>query len=303
MKKPKIIEKTFSFFNSLNTRAATNRIILHHTGDADIDACAEQIHQWHLNNGWAGIGYHFVIRKSGRIERGRPQWAIGSHAYGANSDSLGIQLSGEFSYNAPSDNQIESCARLIAYLCEEYNIPLDRAHILGHREVTPTNCPGNVLFNLIDVIINKARWYKMQDADVIDTPVEPPKIIFKPRAGMLSEHFAEGEFACKHCGNVEIDPRLIELLEQLRYNIGGYPLHIVRGFDCTAANNLEETVCNAFHAEGKAVDVAFPRQLSRGQFKWYCEQLPFDTIGYYEKRHVHLDIRNGGVGDSFIWEW
>jgi hypothetical protein len=50
-----------------------------------MDASAEQIHGWHLGNGWAGIGYHYVIRKDGTIERGRPEWAIGSHAYGFES--------------------------------------------------------------------------------------------------------------------------------------------------------------------------------------------------------------------------
>lgn len=301
MKKANITEKTFSFFNSLTTRRATNRIILHHTGSADIDAYAEQIHQWHLEKDYAGIGYHFVIRKSGEIERGRPVWAIGAHAYGANNDSIGIHLSGEFTYNTPTDAQIESAALLIANLCEDYNIPLDREHILGHREVTPTDCPGNVLFNLIDVIIGKARWYKFQDADVIDAPAEPPKIIFKPRAGMLSEHFSENEFKCQHCGKIEVDARLIELLENLRWNIGGYPILIERGFDCTVAKRMLESECNAYHDKGKAVDVAFPRQLSRGQFKWYCEQLPFDAIGYYSE-HVHLDVRHGGNGDKFIWE-
>lgn len=301
MKKANITEKTFSFFASLTTRHTTNRIVLHHTGGADIDAYAEQIHQWHLEKDYAGIGYHFVIRKSGEIERGRPVWAIGAHAYGANNDSIGIHISGEFTYNAPTDAQIESAALLIANLCEDYNIPLDREHVIGHREVTPTDCPGNVLFNLLDVIIGKARWYKYEDADIIDAPAEPPKIIFKPRAGMLSEHFSENEFKCQHCGKVEVDARLIELLENLRWNIGGYPILIERGFDCTVAKRMLETECNAYHDKGKAVDVAFPRQLSRGQFKWYIEQLPFDAIGYYPE-HVHLDVRHGGKGDPFIWE-
>lgn len=301
MIRAKITEKTFSFFAPLAKRIVTDKIIIHHTGGADIDAYAEQIHQWHLEKDYAGIGYHFVIRKSGEIERGRPIWAIGSHAFGANSDSIGIHISGDFTYNSPTSAQIESCALLIANLCADYLITIDREHILGHRETISTDCPGNVLFNLLDVIVGKANWYRFSNADVIDAPAEPPKIIFKPRAGMLSEHFAENEFACKHCGQVEIDPRLIELLEQLRFNIGGYPLLIYHGYICGDSDLTFNEPCLYLHNEGKAVDLAVPAQLSYGQFKWYIEHLPFDGIGYY-KNYVHLDVRNGGIGSKIFWE-
>lgn len=274
MKAPNIIDKSFCFFSELQPRFSTNRIILHHTGGADIDAYAEQIHQWHLAAGYAGIGYHFVIRKDGTIERGRPLWAVGSHAYGANFDSLGIHLSGDFSYSAPSQAQIDSAAALIAYLADKYKIPVDRAHILGHRDVCATDCPGIQLYNLIDVLIARASWAIRGAPDTIDTP----EIIFKPRAGMLSEHFSESEF------EYEVDPRLIELLEKLRFNIGGYPLYIL--------NRHERYELRKLHERGLAVDIEYPAQLSLGQLKWYVENLQFGGIGYFPT-HVHLDIADG----------
>ena len=70
-------------FAGLTQRDVTDMIVIHHTGENDIDASAEQIHEWHLNQGWAGIGYHFVIRKNGDVEIGRPEWAVGSHACAA----------------------------------------------------------------------------------------------------------------------------------------------------------------------------------------------------------------------------
>lgn len=242
MERAKIIEKTFKFVNPLAGRNATRRIVIHHTGGADIDAYAEQIHQWHLQAGYAGIGYHFVIRKNGDIERGRPAWAVGSHAYGANSDTLGIHLSGCFTHILPTEKQMEACALLIANLCDEYKIPTDRKHILGHREVDPdglrgTSCPGNMLQDSLDVIVGKANWYRYGAPDVVDTPAETPN--FKSNlAGMLSEHFAESEFVCKCCGKgaEKISPKLIELLEKLRWNIGGYPLYINSAYRCPKHN-------------------------------------------------------------------
>lgn len=148
-------------FTSLSTRGATDMIVIHHTGCNDIDASAEQIHGWHLGQGWSGIGYHFVIRKNGTVERGRPEWAIGSHAYGENSHTLGIHLSGDFEQAQPTQAQLESCAVLLANLCTDYGIPIDRDHIVGHGELMATSCPGTNLQALLDngTLTGKANWY------------------------------------------------------------------------------------------------------------------------------------------------
>lgn len=150
--------------DDLSERSCTDMIVIHHTGSPDMDADAEQIHGWHLNNGWAGIGYHFVIRKDGTIELGRPEWAIGSHAYGENSHSLGIHLSGDFSDVEPTTEQIESLAMLIAYLCNKYGIEINRDNIVGHGELMATDCPGENLQALLDdgTVIGKAIFYRDQ---------------------------------------------------------------------------------------------------------------------------------------------
>ena len=135
--------------DDLAERDETDMIVIHHTGSPDMDASAEQINEWHLSNGWAGIGYHFVVRKNGTIERGRPQWAKGAHAEGDNSHSIGIHLSGNFSAVKPTTKQIENTALLVANLCEEYDIPIDREHIVGHGELMATDCPGTYLQALL----------------------------------------------------------------------------------------------------------------------------------------------------------
>ena len=65
-------------FNGLKNRSSTRMIVLHHSASRDVPAA--EIHGWHLARGWAGIGYHFVIRKNGNIEQGRPMQMIGAHA-------------------------------------------------------------------------------------------------------------------------------------------------------------------------------------------------------------------------------
>lgn len=164
------IKETNLNFNSLSERSYTDMIVIHHTGGNDIDASAEQIHGWHLNNGWAGIGYHYVIRKDGTIERGRPEWAIGSHAYGENSHTIGIHLSGEFDSAEPTNEQVEKCAMLIADIADRYSLPIDRNTVVGHGELMSTDCPGTNLQALLDdgTITGKAVWYYNQAHGVAD---------------------------------------------------------------------------------------------------------------------------------------
>ena len=151
------------YFNgTLTTRKVTDMIVLHHTGGADIDASAKEIDKWHKNNGWAGIGYHYVIRKDGTIEQGRPDWTVGAHAYGENSHTIGIHLSGDFSVAKPTEAQIEATAMLLANLCTDYGLPMDEDHIVGHRDLMPTDCPGDNLYYEIPTIIGKGNWYANQ---------------------------------------------------------------------------------------------------------------------------------------------
>ena len=157
------VKDTHLHFNgTLSTRKTTDMIVLHHTGGADIDASAEEIDQWHKNNGWAGIGYHYVIRKDGTIEKGRPDWTVGAHAYGENWHTIGIHLSGDFSVAEPTEAQIESTAMLLANLCADYGLPIDEDHIVGHRDLMSTDCPGDNLYGEIPTIIGKANWYANQ---------------------------------------------------------------------------------------------------------------------------------------------
>lgn len=172
MTTPNIIETNLTPILSLAERNQTDMIVIHHTGEADIDASAEQIDQWHKNNNppWAMIGYHFVIRKNGDIERGRLEWAVGSHVYGENYHTLGIHLSGDFMTAQPTPAQMESCAALVNYLCIRYGIPLDRDHIVGHCDLMSTDCPGTNLYSRLDEIIANAQGgFNISEVSKADT--------------------------------------------------------------------------------------------------------------------------------------
>lgn len=126
-------------------------------GDASV------INDWHLQNGWSGIGYHFVILNgyrskydkddsNGLIEEGRDLEKSGAHCIGYNDNSIGICLIGEktFTYE-----QLVSLVGLLYEYMDKYNIPV--ANILGHYETEKANgktCP-NFNMNKIREILSK----------------------------------------------------------------------------------------------------------------------------------------------------
>lgn len=131
-----IIETNLEF-KDMSTRKSTERIIIHH---ADAKSCsAEDIHRWHLNNGWSGAGYHFLVRKDGKIYRLRPEDKVGAHAYGSNYNSLGICFEGDYMQEDMLEAQKAAGKELVAYLKNKYNIKTVQAH----RDVCATSCPGD----------------------------------------------------------------------------------------------------------------------------------------------------------------
>lgn len=131
-----IIEKTYKWASKLSKRKTTKRIILHHA--EAVKCTADDIHKWHLNNGWSGIGYHFLVRKDGTIYRGRPEDTLGSHAKGANSDSIGICAEGSYMKETMPEAQKQAIKELVAHLKSKYGI----TKVQRHKDVTSTDCPG-----------------------------------------------------------------------------------------------------------------------------------------------------------------
>lgn len=118
-------------------RGGTTEIILHHAEAKS--ATVEQINQWHLDRGWTGIGYHYYIRKDGSVYRGRPEWAVGAHAVGHNSVSIGICCEGSYMTETMPTAQLTALKALIRDVQSRYGGTLK---LLRHKDVNSTDCPG-----------------------------------------------------------------------------------------------------------------------------------------------------------------
>jgi N-acetyl-anhydromuramyl-L-alanine amidase AmpD len=87
--------------------------IVIHCSDTDSGSAAS-IRKYHIqHNGWADIGYHFVIDREGHIETGRPLAQAGAHVSGENAASIGICLIGKKVF---SEDQYEALREIVLSL-------------------------------------------------------------------------------------------------------------------------------------------------------------------------------------------
>jgi N-acetyl-anhydromuramyl-L-alanine amidase AmpD len=120
-------------------------LIVIHCADtySRMDIGVREIDEWHKQRGWDGIGYHYVIRRNGIIEKGRPETVIGAHAYGHNDTSIGIcYAGGKGDNNTPEDNRtIEQKAAIIS-LVAELRERYPSAAVVGHNQLNKQKaCP------------------------------------------------------------------------------------------------------------------------------------------------------------------
>ncbi len=117
-------------------RRSTDYLVVHCSATpGTLDIGATEIRGWHKAKGWSDIGYHFVIRRDGKVELGRPENMVGSHVQGHNANSLGICLvGGTDAKQRPQNNftpeQWASLQTLLMRLTQKYR----GATILGHRD-------------------------------------------------------------------------------------------------------------------------------------------------------------------------
>ncbi len=162
MKRVDVIETHLQFTRPLLTRQKTDQFTLRWIGKIGAELPpnsidADMVNEWHIyDRGWAGIGYNYLIKRDGAIERGRPRRCIGAHDEGENAHTIGICIVCGPGL-PPTEAQLVSLYGLLADLCDIYRLtPGDPGTIKGHRDdeppSTPTECPGDVIYELLPII-------------------------------------------------------------------------------------------------------------------------------------------------------
>lgn len=134
---------------------------------------SEELNKIHLESGLKGIGYHYVIRRDGSLQRGRPVNIQGEHALVNNHDERSIGVAFVGGINVPSGTpnlenfvSVQSLTRsqfnTFDHFCRSFYARFPGGQILGHNDIDPIeNDPG---FNVREyVLANFSKASKFTD--------------------------------------------------------------------------------------------------------------------------------------------
>lgn len=121
-----------------------DKIVIHCSATTpNQDVGADEIRKWHVKGkGWDDIGYHYVISRSGEVEKGRDLETPGAHVRGHNTSSIGICLIGGIDDDGSPDANFTARQYLELYhLVRALKYRFPDAKIMGHRDLANRNCP------------------------------------------------------------------------------------------------------------------------------------------------------------------
>jgi len=118
-----------------------DRIIIHHTA-VPPTVGADRIAAFLVSNrGRPGINYHYFITADGTIQQTNELTSVTLQSDPQfNPVAVGIAFAGDFTNAAPTPSQLESGARLIAWLLRQLGLPPQT--VFGHKELSKTQSPG-----------------------------------------------------------------------------------------------------------------------------------------------------------------
>lgn len=111
------------------------------------DLNADDIDRMHRQRGFKKIGYHYVIKLDGTVEKGRPDNEPGAHTQGYNSRSIGICYIGGVARDAkmtPKDTRTAEQTAALAALLRKLSAAHPAAKVVGHRDIPGVHkaCPS-----------------------------------------------------------------------------------------------------------------------------------------------------------------
>lgn len=103
-----------------------------------------------------------------------------------------------------------------------------------------------------------------------------------------ARYFKAGEFACKCCGRVMIDNRLVTMLDRVRHTLGK-PIYVNSGYRCVAHNKAVGGATGSYHVKGLAADITAHCDLKRLQRLCFAAGIPTAVI-YNRQGFIHVDL-------------
>jgi hypothetical protein len=163
------------------SRSVTNvtHLIVHHsagqTNSTDFAAVVRSYYTLHtVTNGWADIGYNWLVDRNGVIYQGRAfnndgnTNVIGAHFAGQNSFTMGVCIIGNYNTVDPTPQAYTALRDILSWKANERNIDVlvRRIHavqnrniftISGHRDGGSTDCPGHRVYQQLPQVRNRVN--------------------------------------------------------------------------------------------------------------------------------------------------
>ena len=118
---------------------------------ADLDV--HDMDRIHRRRGWSEVGYNYVIKLDGEIQKGRDLEKIPAHVRGFNRNSIGVcYIGGLGEDRKPKDTRTHKQKESLLFLLMELKQRFPMARIVGHRDLSPDK-DG-------DGIIERHEWLK-----------------------------------------------------------------------------------------------------------------------------------------------
>lgn len=107
------------------------------------DFNVSDIDRWHRQQGFKSIGYHFVVRLNGEVERGRQIAEVGAHCKGHNATSIGVCYIGglDADGNKPKDTRTVEQRKAMRNLVKTLKHVFPEAVVRSHRDFAAKACP------------------------------------------------------------------------------------------------------------------------------------------------------------------
>ena len=116
-----------------------NLIVIHCSASrADRDFTEHDLETCHRRRGFNGTGYHFYIRKCGKIVTTRPIERVGAHAKGHNNHSIGVCYEGGISSKGKmEDTRTAQQKHAMRVLLRVLLVDYPGSRVCGHRDLSP----------------------------------------------------------------------------------------------------------------------------------------------------------------------
>ncbi|MEW6191451.1 MAG: N-acetylmuramoyl-L-alanine amidase [Bacillota bacterium] len=171
-----------------------DRIVIHHNATTNKDVAMST---WYTSSGnWTSAHYEVTPTEIiGCVEETYSAYHCGGTGGSdvpkmSNPNERSIGIENVNSAGAPSwavdAKTVANCAKLVRDLCDYYNIPCDRQHVLAHNEVTATACPGGLN---VDEVVRLANGGKPSTGGSANNnkPTVPSKPSTSIPAGFTAE--------------------------------------------------------------------------------------------------------------------